>query len=109
MLWSPPADWTRITTIDCHAAGEPLRVITSGLPPIPGDTILAKRRYARERLDAWRRALIFEPRGHADMYACLLTEPITPEADLGVLFMHKETSNPRKCKGAARRIAQGPS
>ena len=90
MTWTPPSDWTRITTIDAHAAGEPLRVITGGMPPIPGDTILAKRRYARENLDHLRRALMFEPRGHADMYGCILTEPVTPDGDLGVLFIHNE-------------------
>jgi trans-L-3-hydroxyproline dehydratase len=90
MSWNPPSDWTRITTIDAHAAGEPLRVVTGGLPSIPGDTILAKRRYAREHLDHLRRALMFEPRGHADMYGCILTEPVTPDGDLGVLFMHNE-------------------
>jgi len=90
MTWTPPSDWTRITTIDAHAAGEALRVITGGIPPIPGDTILAKRRYAREHLDHLRRALMFEPRGHADMYGCLLTEPVTSDGDLGVLFMHNE-------------------
>lgn len=90
MTWTAPSDWTRITTIDAHAAGEPLRVITGGIPPIPGDTILAKRRYARETLDHLRRALMFEPRGHADMYGCILTEAVTPDGDLGVLFMHNE-------------------
>ena len=90
MTWTPPSDWTRITTIDAHAAGEPLRLITGGLAPIPGDTILAKRRYAREHLDHIRRALMFEPRGHADMYGCILTEPVTEDGDLGVLFMHNE-------------------
>src|SRR3990172_48630 len=93
MAWTPPPDWTRITTIDCHAAGEPLRVITGGFPPIPGDTILAKRRYAREHLDHLRRALIFEPRGHADMYGCIFTEPATPDGDLGVLFLHNQGYN----------------
>jgi proline racemase len=90
MTWTPPSDWTCITTIDAHAAGEPLRVITGGIPPIPGDTILARRRYARERLDQLRRVLMFEPRGHADMYGAILTEPVTPDGDLGVLFMHNE-------------------
>lgn len=90
MHWIPPTDWTRITTIDAHAAGEPLRVITAGLPPIPGDTILAKRRYARENLDHIRRALMFEPRGHADMYGAILTDPVTADGDLGVLFIHNE-------------------
>ena len=90
MNWQPPADWIRITTLDAHTAGEPLRIITGGLPPIPGDTILAKRRYAREHLDGLRTALMWEPRGHADMYGCILTEPVTPDGTLGVLFLHNE-------------------
>ena len=90
MTWQPPHDWTRITTIDAHTAGEPLRIITGGLPPIPGETILAKRRYAREHLDRLRTALMWEPRGHADMYGCILTEPVTPDGTLGVLFLHNE-------------------
>jgi len=88
--WQPPRDWIRITTIDAHTAGEPLRIITGGLPLIPGDTILAKRRYAREHLDTLRTALMWEPRGHADMYGCILTEPTTPDGTLGVLFLHNE-------------------
>ena len=90
MNWQPLNNWTRITTIDAHTAGEPLRIITGGLPPIPGDTILAKRRYAREHLDRLRTALMWEPRGHADMYGCIMTEPTTPDGDLGVLFLHNE-------------------
>jgi proline racemase len=82
--------WPLITTIDAHTAGEPLRIITGGLPPIPGDTILAKRRYAREHLDGLRTALMWEPRGHADMYGCIPTEPVTPDGTLGVLFLHNE-------------------
>ncbi len=90
MNWQPPNDWTRITTIDAHTAGEPLRIIAGGLPPIPGDTILAKRRYAKEHLDRLRTALMWEPRGHADMYGCIMTEPVTADGDLGVLFLHNE-------------------
>ncbi len=82
--------WPIITSIDAHTAGEPLRIITGGLPPIPGDTLLAKRRYAREHLDSLRTALMWEPRGHADMYGCILTEPVTPDGTLGVLFLHNE-------------------
>ena len=88
--WNPPTQWPCVTTIDAHTAGEPLRIITGGLPPIPGDTILAKRRYAREHLDRLRTALMWEPRGHADMYGCIMTEPVTPDGDLGVLFLHNE-------------------
>ncbi|MCO5210181.1 MAG: proline racemase family protein [Caldilinea sp.] len=65
-------------------------MITGGFPPLAGDTILAKRRAAREQFDHLRRALMWEPRGHADMYGALLTEPVTPDGDLGVLFLHNE-------------------
>lgn len=88
--WNPPDDWLKLTAIDAHTGGEPLRVITSGLPPIPGATILEKRRYAREHLDHLRTALMWEPRGHADMYGCIVTEPVTPDGMLGVLFLHNE-------------------
>ncbi len=88
--WSPPDHWLKISTIDVHTEGEPLRVIKSGFPDLRGETILARRRYAKENLDNLRTALMWEPRGHADMYGCILTPPVTPEADLGVLFMHNE-------------------
>jgi proline racemase len=73
-----------------HAAGEPLRIVTGGVDPIPGKTILEKRRYAREHLDGLRRSIVFEPRGHADMYGAITSEPVTADGDLGVLFMHNE-------------------
>jgi proline racemase len=88
--WRPPEGWLKITTIDAHTAGEPFRVITSGYPELPGDTILARRRYAREHLDHLRTALMWEPRGHADMYGCIVTPPVSPGADMGILFMHNE-------------------
>ena len=59
--------WPSLTTIDAHTAGEPLRVVTGGFPEVPGDTMLQKRRYAREHLDHLRRALVFEPRCRDDM------------------------------------------
>jgi trans-L-3-hydroxyproline dehydratase len=88
--WQPPDNWPVVTVIDSHAAGEPLRVIVDGLPDIPGQTILEKRRFAQEHLDEWRTGLMWEPRGHADMYGAIITEPVTPDGDLGVLFCHNE-------------------
>lgn len=88
--WEPPDAWLRITTIDAHTGGEPFRVITGGYPELPGETILERRRYAREHLDHLRTMLMWEPRGHADMYGCIVTLPVTPGADIGVLFMHNE-------------------
>src|SRR5262249_19674606 len=71
-------------------AGAPRRIITGGLPPLPGASILDRRRWMRENLDHLRRALMWEPRGHFDMYGCVPTPPVTPGADLGVLFLHNE-------------------
>ena len=88
--WTPPDHWLKISTIDVHTEGEPLRVITSGFPDLPGETVLARRRYAQKNLDHLRTALMWEPRGHADMYGCILTTPVTQEADMGVLFMHNQ-------------------
>ena len=65
-----------------HTAGEPVRIVTGGYPPLRGATILDKRRYAREQLDHLRRMLMAEPRGHADMYGALLVEPDLPEAPI---------------------------
>jgi proline racemase len=77
-----------IQTVDYHTAGEPFRIVTGGVPPLEGRTILEKRRYAAEQLDHVRRLLVHEPRGHADMYGCFVTEPEDEEADLGVVFFH---------------------
>jgi proline racemase len=85
-----PSGAQTITTLDAHAAGEPLRIIIGGMPALEGATILERRRFMRERYDYIRRALMWEPRGHYNMYGCVLTPPVTPEADLGVLFMHNE-------------------
>ena len=79
-----------IETVEMHTGGEPVRIVTAGYPAIPGETILAKRRYAREKLDHLRRLLMFEPRGHYDMYGVIPVEPDLPGADMAVLFMHNE-------------------
>ena len=88
--WRPNKDWLKISTIDVHTEGEPLRVIVSGFPELPGDTILDRRHYAKEEFDHLRRALMWEPRGHADMYGCIITPAVTSEADFGILFLHNE-------------------
>jgi proline racemase len=88
--WIYPDEWIEIETIDAHTGGEPLRIILTGLPEIKGKTILEKRRYMKENLDDYRKALMWEPRGHADMYGCIITPPCTESADFGVLFLHNE-------------------
>jgi proline racemase len=78
----------KVEAVDYHTAGEPFRIVTGGVPPLEGRTILEKRRFAAERLDDIRRLLVYEPRGHADMYGCFVTEPEDDGADLGVVFFH---------------------
>jgi len=86
--WRPPEHWTRITTIDMHTGGEPLRVVVDGLPPIEGRNVLEKRRYFREHYDHLRTGLMWEPRGHADMYGAVITP--SADADFDVFFIHNE-------------------
>jgi proline racemase/trans-L-3-hydroxyproline dehydratase len=78
----------RVTTVDYHCAGEPFRIVLAGAPDLQGTTILAKRRWALENCDDVRRLLVNEPRGHADMYGCFVTDPEDELADLGVVFFH---------------------
>jgi proline racemase len=78
----------KVSTVDYHTGGEPFRIVVGGVDPIPGRTILDKRRHAQAHLDDVRRLLVNEPRGHADMYGCFVTEPEDDGADLGVLFFH---------------------
>lgn len=79
---------TAVSTVDYHTAGEPFRIVTGGVEPIAGHTMLEKRRFAQDRLDGVRRLLVNEPRGHADMYGGFVTEPVEAGSDLGVLFFH---------------------
>lgn len=88
--WQPPAEFQQITVLDAHTGGEPLRIILDGLPQIKGATILEKRRYLKENLDVYRKLLMWEPRGHADMYGAIVTEPILPDSDFGIIFLHNE-------------------
>src|SRR5882762_2592639 len=79
-----------IKTIDAHVAGEPLRLVVDGFPSPRGGTMLAKREWAAKHADHLRRALVLEPRGHADLSGAVLTEPASPGAHAGVLFMHND-------------------
>ncbi|MCA3864976.1 MAG: proline racemase family protein, partial [Burkholderia sp.] len=64
-----------LSTVEVHTGGEAFRIVTSGLPRAAGDTIVQRRAWLKENADEIRKALMFEPRGHADMYGGYLTEP----------------------------------
>ena len=88
--WNPPDGWIEIQTIDSHTEGEPLRIILSGYPALKGKTLLEKRTNAHRLHDELRKTLIWEPRGHRDMYGAIIVEPDTPDADFGAIFIHNE-------------------
>lgn len=77
-----------IDTIDGHTAGEPVRLVTSGLPLLKGNTLLDKMNFFRENCDGLRKLILREPRGHNDMYGAVLTQPATPDGDLGLFFIY---------------------
>ena len=86
--FSPPSDWIEIQTVEAHTGGEPLRVILSGFPALSGSSILSKRKELLLNHDHLRKAVMWEPRGHSDMYGALLVEPELSNSDIGVIFMH---------------------
>ena len=67
-----------------------MRIILSGYPELKGQTVLEKKADAQARHDDLRRALLWEPRGHENMYGAILVEPDTKGADFGVIFIHNE-------------------
>jgi trans-L-3-hydroxyproline dehydratase len=60
------------------------------MPHILGATMLERRRYVTDHLDSFRTALLWEPRGHREMYGAVITAPVSEGADFGILFMHNE-------------------
>ena len=79
-----------ISTIEMHTGGEPLRVIVTGTPELTGNTVLERRACLRDEHDVFRKQLMFEPRGHADMYGCVLVPPNDADGDFGIIFLHNE-------------------
>ena len=77
-----------ITTIDVHTAGIGMRLVTDGLPPLPGATIAEKRRHFETHHDHLRTALCLEPRGHRGMLMAMLVAPVTPGAAFGLIFIY---------------------
>ena len=88
--FEPPAHWLKIKTIDMHTGGEPLRVIVDGFPKLEGSSVLEYRNFIKNKYDHLRLALMHEPRGHADMYGCILLPPNDDDGDFGILFLHNE-------------------
>lgn len=76
-----------ISAVDAHTAGEPVRVVLSGIPAVVGETMAEKKQYMKEHLDHFRTLLMQEPRGHNDMFGAIIIPPTTGRAQYGILFM----------------------
>ena len=76
-----------ISVIDTHTAGEAARLVTAGVPKIPGKDIVEKKQYLIDNLDDLRKSVMFEPRGHQDMFGAFLLPPTKEEADFALIFM----------------------
>ena len=76
-----------VAAVDSHTEGMPTRVVTAGVGPLPGETMLERKlRFEAER-DDLRLLLMREPRGHAAMSGAILQPPTRDDADWGVLFI----------------------
>ncbi len=75
------------SAVDTHTEGMPTRVVTSGFGTIPGTTMMQRSQHVATTLDGWRRLLMYEPRGHQAMSGAILTPPVTPDGDLGVVYI----------------------
>ena len=73
--------------VDSHTEGMPTRVVTGGVGPIPGDSMLERKLYFEQHMDELRLMLMREPRGHGAMSGAILQPPVHGEADWGVLFI----------------------
>lgn len=77
-----------INAIDTHA-GTPMRVITGGVPHIPGDTVYAKMKWLEENDDQLRKLMLREPRGYPAHCCNIIVPPCHPEADAGYIIMEQ--------------------
>jgi proline racemase len=73
--------------VDSHTEGMPERVITGGVGPIPGASMLERKLHFEREMDDLRLLLMREPRGHGAMSGSILQPPTRDDADWGVLFI----------------------
>ena len=76
-----------LQVVDAHTVGEFCRMVIGGFPEPEGNTMIEKKKWMEENYDHVRTALMFEPRGHHDMFGAFICEPVNKEAQFGVLFM----------------------
>ena len=86
--------WTKtVTMVEAHAEGEVGRIVTGGVGPLPGTTMLDALNYMNTDGDDLRRFLVFEPRGSAQMSTVLQLPPRHPDADVGFIVMQGDKAH----------------
>lgn len=77
-----------IQSVETHS-GEPMRVITGGVPHLPGDSVYEQMRWLERHDDQLRLMMLREPRGYPPLCCNLLVPPKHPEADAGFIIMEQ--------------------
>lgn len=83
-----------LQVVDCHAAGEPARVVVGGLPHVPGATMMDKRNYFMDSFDNLRKLLITEPRGYPCQNANIVLPPTIADAAYGFIVLEQNKIYP---------------
>jgi proline racemase len=78
----------RLEVIDSHTGGEPTRVVVAGGPDLGSGALAARRERFRRDFDAFRRAVVNEPRGSDVLVGALLVPPEDPSCAAGVIFFN---------------------
>jgi len=78
----------QVTVIDSHTAGEPTRVVVSGLPELGSGPLAERCQHFAEDHDHWRSALVCEPRSAEIVVGALLQTPVNPHCCAGVIFFN---------------------
>lgn len=79
-----------VAVVDTHTCGAPTRIVIGGGPLLKGETFIDRWLDFRENHDDFRKFVMWEPHGHDNMFGCLLTPPVSNEAQYGVVFMDSE-------------------
>jgi len=78
----------RVHVVDSHTGGEPTRIIVSGGPELPADSMALRLDEFHRNYDFLRRALVNEPRGSEVVVGAQLCEPVKPGSTAGVIFFN---------------------
>ncbi len=82
------SSYQAVRIVDSHTEGEPTRLVIDGFPDLGAGSVAERLQRLRTQHDAWRRAVILEPRGNDILVGALLCPPQNPEHACGVIFFN---------------------